>query len=82
MVLFILFYPLEVYMIGEISRDEMRSAIEDKLSAYFATTSASATNDQVFSASAMVIREIMSRFLAVEDPRHAEQMLWLNHHWT
>ena len=60
-------------MIAEISRDEVRSAIEDKLCAYFATTSAAATKDQVFQASAMVIREIMSRLLAVEDPRHAEK---------
>ena len=60
-------------MIGEISRDEIRSAIEDKLCAYFATTAAQATDDQVFQASAMVIREIMSRFLAVKDPRRAEK---------
>ena len=60
-------------MIGQISRDEVRSAIEDKLCAYFATTSADATDEQVFRATAMVIREIMSRFLAVEDPRHAEK---------
>ena len=60
-------------MITEISRDEVRSAIEDKLCAYFATTSQEATKDQVFQASAMVIREIMSRFLTAEDPRHAEK---------
>ena len=60
-------------MRAEISRDEVRSAIEDKLCAYFATTSQAATKEQVFQASAMVIREIMSRFLAVEDPRHAEK---------
>ena len=60
-------------MIGEISRDEIRSAIEDKLCAHFATTAAQATDDQVFQASAMVIREIMSRFLAVEDPHRAEK---------
>ena len=60
-------------MIGQISRDEMRSAIEDKLCAHFCTTSADATDDQVFAATAIVIREIMSRFLAVEDPRHAEK---------
>ena len=60
-------------MIAEISRDEVRSAIEDKLCAYFATTSRAATKDQVFQASAMVIREIMSRFLAAEDPHHAEK---------
>ena len=60
-------------MIGEISRDEMRSAIEDKLCAQFSATSQSATDEQIFQATAIVIREIMSRFLAVEDPRHAEK---------
>ena len=46
-------------MTSEISRDEVRSAIEDKLCAHFAITSAEATDDQVFQAAAMVIREIM-----------------------
>ena len=60
-------------MIGQISRDEMRSAIEDKLCAYFATTGAAATEEQIFRSTAMVIREIMSRFLTAEDPRRAEK---------
>ena len=60
-------------MIGQISRDEVRSAIEDKLCAYFATTGDAATDEQIFRSSAMVIREIMSRFLAVEDPRRVEK---------
>ena len=60
-------------MISEISRDEMRSAIEDKLCAHFGTTASAATDDQVFQASAIVIREIMSRCLAVEDPHRAEK---------
>jgi len=60
-------------MIGQISRDEMRSAIEDKLCAHFGTTGRTATDEQIFQATAIVIREIMSRFLAVEDPRHAEK---------
>ena len=46
---------------NEISVDEMRSAIEDKLCAYFSVTSENATREQVFQASAMVIRELMSR---------------------
>lgn len=46
---------------SEISADEMRSAIEDKLCAYFAVTSEDATREQMFQASAMVIREMMSR---------------------
>lgn len=46
---------------SNISADEMRSAIEDKLNAYFSITSQEATRDQVFQASAMVIRELMSR---------------------
>ena len=56
-------------MTSQISKDEVRSAIEDKLCAYFAVTSKTATDGQIFQASAMVIREIMSRLLAVESPR-------------
>ena len=56
-------------MNSQISRDEIRSAIEDKLCAHFAVTGSTATKDQLFRASAMVIREIMNRFLAVENPR-------------
>ena len=56
-------------MTSQISKDELRSAIEDRLCAYFAVTSETATDDQIFQASAMVIREIMSRLLAVESPR-------------
>ena len=55
-------------MIGEISRDEVRSSIEDKLCAHFSVTSASATDDQVFQATAIVINEIMSRLLAADSP--------------
>ena len=60
-------------MIGQISRDEVRSAIEDKLCAQFSVTSAKAPEEQVFQATAMVIRELMSRFLAVNDPKRAEK---------
>ena len=56
-------------MTSQISKDEVRSAIEDRLCAYFAVTSEAATDDQLFQACAMVIREIMSRLLAVEKPR-------------
>ncbi|MCR5665096.1 MAG: glycogen/starch/alpha-glucan family phosphorylase [Oscillospiraceae bacterium] len=56
-------------MIGQISRDEVRSAIEDKLCAHFGVTGATATDDQIFQATAIVIREIMSRLLVAEDPR-------------
>ena len=60
-------------MTSEISRAEMRSAIEDKLCAHFGITSETATDDQVFQASAMVIREIMSRTLAVGETRNPEK---------
>ncbi len=60
-------------MKGQISRDEMRSAIADKLCAHFSVSPDAATPDQVFQASAIVIRELMSRFLAVEDPRRVEK---------
>ena len=60
-------------MTGQISRDEVRSAIEDKLCAHFGVTGADATNDQIFQATAIVLREIMSRLLVAEDPRHANK---------
>ena len=60
-------------MIGQISRDEVRSAIEDKLCAHFSVSSAAATDEQIFQATAIVIREIMSRLLAAEDPTRAEK---------
>ena len=58
-------------MKGQISRDEVRSAIEDKLCAHFGVTGGEATDAQLFQATAIVIREIMSRLLVAEDPRHA-----------
>ncbi len=61
-------------MVGKmISRDEVRSAIEDKLCAHFGVTGHDATDEQIFQATAIVIREIMSRLLAAEDPKHAEK---------
>ena len=51
---------------SEITRDELHAAIEDKLCAHFGTTGANATDEQVFLASAQVIREIMSRIIAVQ----------------
>ena len=60
-------------MISEISRDEIRSAIADKLCAHFSVAPDLATEEQVFQASAIVIRELMSRFLAIEDPRRVEK---------
>ena len=60
-------------MIGQISRDEVRSAIEDKLCAHFGVSGENAADDQIFQATAIVIREIMSRLLAAEDPTRAEK---------
>ena len=61
-------------MVGKmISRDEVRSAIEDKLCAHFGVTGHDATDEQIFQATAIVIREIMSRLLAAKDPKHAEK---------
>lgn len=58
---------------GQISREEMRSALEDKLCAHFGVVGEEATDEQVFQASAMVIREIMSRLLAVEHMEKPEK---------
>ncbi len=61
-------------MVGEtITRDEVRSAIEDKLCAHFGVTGTEATDEQIFQATAIVIREIMSRLLVAEDPKHAKK---------
>ena len=56
-------------MNNQISRDEVRSAIEDKLSAQFSVSGEDATNEQIFQATAIVIRELMSRLLTIEDTR-------------
>ena len=61
-------------MVGEtISREEVRSAIEDKLCAHFGVTGTEATDEQIFQATAIVIREIMSRLHVAEDPKHAKK---------
>ena len=60
-------------MFSEITRDEVRSAIEDKLCAHFGITGADATDEQVFQASAMVIREIMSRIYTAQPEKKAEK---------
>ena len=60
-------------MNSQISQDEVRSAIEDKLCAHFGVTSKTATDAQVFQASAIVIREIMSRFLAFGREKRADR---------
>ena len=43
-------------MTNQISRDELRSAIADKLCAHFGVTAEDATDEQVFQAAAIVIR--------------------------
>ena len=60
-------------MKNQISREEIRSAIEDKLCAQFSISSAEATDEQIFEATAIVIRELMSRLLAVQNPRRGEK---------
>ncbi len=57
-------------MTNQISREEVRSAIEDKLCAQFSVTGKDATDEQVFQATAIVIRELMSRLLTALDPKH------------
>ena len=51
----------------------MRGALEDKLCAHFGIVGEEATDEQVFQASAMVIREIMSRLLALERTEKPEK---------
>lgn len=58
---------------NQISRDELRSAIEDKLCAHYGVTALDATDEQVFQASAIVIREIMSRVLTFDSSVQPER---------
>jgi len=60
-------------MTNQISREEVRSAIEDKLCAQFSVTGKDATDEQVFQATAIVIRELMSRLLTALDPKHSNK---------
>ena len=60
-------------MKNQISREEIRSAIEDKLCAQFSISSAEATDEQIFQATAIVIRELMSRLLAAQAPCRGEK---------
>ena len=60
---------------SEITRDELHAAIEDKLCAHFGTTGTSATDEQVFLASAQVIREIMSRVIAFQREKKPEKQV-------
>ena len=53
-------------MTNQISRDELRGAIADKLSAHFGVMAENATDEQVFQAAAIVIREILSRLCSYE----------------
>ena len=60
-------------MKNQISREEIRSAIEDKLCAQFSISSVDATDEQIFQATAIVIRELMSRLLAAQEPIRGEK---------
>ncbi len=60
---------------SEITRDELHAAIEDKLCAHFGVTGAIATDSQVFQAAAQVIREIMSRTIAVQQEKPDEKQV-------
>ena len=59
--------------LSQISKDELLAAIDDKLCAQFGISAANAAEEQVFQAAAMVIRELMSRHLAVRDPDRDEK---------
>ncbi|NCC69395.1 MAG: alpha-glucan phosphorylase, partial [Clostridia bacterium] len=58
---------------GQISKSELRCALEDKLCAVFSVESSEATKEQLFKASAMVIRELMGRLLAMERAEKPEK---------
>jgi starch phosphorylase len=59
----------------EITKDDLHAAIEDKLCAYFGVSGTQATDRQIFQASAMVLRELMSRSLAAQDAAAGDRQL-------
>ena len=63
---------------SEITTSELHAAIEDKLCAYFGVNGKAATDAQVFQAVAMVIREMMSRNLSVQEPTPYRQVHYLS----
>ncbi len=63
---------------SEITSSELYAAIADKLCAYFGVTEKAATDAQVFEAVAMVVREIMSRELAVQKTAPERQVHYLS----
>ncbi len=58
---------------SQISRSELHAAIADKLCAQFGVNTENAADEQIFQASAMVIRELMSRHLAAQSPQEDEK---------
>ncbi len=63
---------------SEITTSELHAAIEDKLCAHFGVNGKAATDAQVFQAAAMVIREMMSRSLSVQEPTPYRQVHYLS----
>ena len=60
-------------MKSQISKEEVRSAIEDKLCAQFSVSAENATEAQIFQATAIVIRELMSRLLAAAPAKREDK---------
>ena len=58
---------------SQISKEELLAAIEDKLCAQFGVSAKNAADEQIFQASAMVIRELMSRHMAAQTLRDDEK---------
>ncbi len=55
------------------SREQLRGALEDKLCAQFGVQNKDATDEQVFRAAALVVRERMSRILAFEQRDYSKK---------
>ena len=61
---------------SEITADQLRASIEDKLCAYFGVDNDKASDDMVFSACAMVVRELMSRLTAAQNRIEPERQVY------
>jgi len=59
--------------LSQITKEELLAAIEDKLCAQFGVSAKNAADEQIFQASAMVIRELMSRHMAAQTLRDGEK---------
>ena len=65
-------------MRNDITRSEMRSAIEDELCAHFGITVEDATDEQIFQACAIILREMMSRNMVAQPGQTGKKVHYMS----